>query len=406
MLKDYAVLAFNTFRQRKVRTLLTMIGIFIGITAIVTLISLGQGLEQKIEEEFQKLGTDKILIMPKTAFAPPGSSTTGVILTQDDWDFIKKLKEVEESTVYIMSAGKIEFNEQTRFFNVVGSPVDEGRKLWKEMYGDFDIEAGRDLKKGDEYKVTVGNYHVTKNFYGKNINLGNSVSINGYDFKVVGYWEYIGSPEDDKIMVIPIDTAREVFGIPDRIDAIIVRTKQGNEPGKVAEEIKRKLRSHRNQEEGKEDFSIQTFEEVLRSFNKVIGIVQVVLIGVAAISLIVGGIGIMNTMFTAVLERTREIGIMKAIGARNSDIIKLYLIESGFLGMAGGIVGILLGWGASKGTEIVVKKVLLFEFIETYFPWYYSLAVLGFAFVVGIASGVLPAVRAAKQKPVDALRYE
>ena len=406
MIKDYINIVTGTFKQRKLRTVLTMLGIFVGIAAIVSLIALGQGFEKKITEEFQKLGADKLMITPKAPFAPPGASTLGVELTEDDLDFVDKINGVDETTAYILVPAKIEFNNEIRFFNVFGMPTDEGFELWKEIIGDYEIAEGRQIKDGDKFKIVVGNYHVERNTFSKNIKLRNSLKINEVDFKVVGVWEFIGSPEDDKAITMPIKTAREVFDIPDRVDAIIVRTAKGVNPSDVAATIKRRLRKHRDLEEGKEDFRVQSFEEVLRSFNQFIGVLQVILIAIAGISLLVGGIGIMNTMYTSVLERTREIGIMKAIGARNSDIIRLYLIESGFLGAAGGLIGVLLGLGISKGLELIVKKVLLFEFLEIFFPWYMILATLAFAFIVGAVSGVMPALHAAHQKPVDALRYE
>tara|TARA_Y100000310_G_C20694191_1_gene824322 strand:+ start:2946 stop:4166 length:1221 start_codon:yes stop_codon:yes gene_type:complete len=406
MIQDYINIVAGTFKQRKVRTILTMLGIFVGIAAIVSLIALGQGFERKITEEFEKLGSDKLMITPKAPFAPPGASTLGLELTKDDEEFVRKINGVEEITSYIFVPATLEFNDETRFFNVFGMPVDDGFELWKEIIGDIQIEEGRQIKQGDKFKIVIGNYHSQRNTFSKNVQLRNTIKINDVDFKVVGIWEFIGSPEDDKQITMPIDTAREVFDIPERVDAIIVRTAKGVNPSDVAATIKRRLRKHRGLDEGKEDFRVQSFEEVLRSFNQFIGVLQVVLVAIAGISLLVGGIGIMNTMYTSVLERTREIGVMKAIGARNGDIIQMYLIESGFLGIAGGVIGILIGVGISKGIELIVKNVLLFEFLEIFFPWYLVVGTLLFSFVVGALSGVLPAIHAANQKPVDALRYE
>ncbi len=151
---------------------------------------------------------------------------------------------------------------------------------------------------------------------------------------------------------------------------------------------------------------VQTFEQVMKSFQTIFGMVQAVVIGIVAISLLVGGIGITNTMYTSVLERTRDIGIMKAVGARNSDILKLFMIESGMLGLVGGAVGIMIGVGLSKAVEITISKLYNFVYLKASFPWYLILGALAFSFLVGSISGVMPARQAAKMKPVDALRYE
>ena len=383
-----------------------MIGIFVGIAAIVSLIALGQGFEKEIQEQFEKLGTDKLIITPKAPFAPPGAQTTGANLTEDDWDFVASMKGIDLTTAYIFVPAKVEFNDETRFYNVIGTETGEGLRLWNEMLGDIDVDQGRMLKKGDKFKIVVGNYHVERNLFKTNAKLRNSYNINGQDFKIVGVWEFIGSAEDDRSINMPLDAAREIFDIPEKVDAIIVKTEKGEDPVVVAEKIKRRLRTFRGLEEGKEDFAIQTFDELLRSFNQVLSVIQLVLVAIAGISLLVGGIGIMNTMYTSVLERTKEIGIMKAIGARNEDITRLFVLESGLLGTAGGIIGILIGIGFSEGIVWVIKNVLLFTFIDVFFPWYLIGAVLLFSFTIGTISGVMPAIHAAKQQPVEALRYE
>jgi putative ABC transport system permease protein len=406
MIKDLLQYSLRTLQQRKLRTSLTLLGIFVGIAAIVSLISLGQGFEKEINEQFELLGTDKLIITPKTAFAPPGSQTLGISLTEDDWDFVAKIKEVAESTVYIIVPAKIEFNDETRFFNVIGTDTGVGLKVWEELLGDVEIAEGRMIKKGDKFKAVVGNYHVERNLFKKNAQVRNTYKINGQNVKIVGVLDYIGSAEDDKAISMPLEAARELFEIPNRVDAIILKMEKGVDPVIVAEKIKRRLRNFRDLEEGKEDFAIQTFDEILRSLNQILGVIQLVLIAIAGISLLVGGIGIMNTMYTSVIERTKEIGIMKAIGARNRDITQLFILESGLLGAAGGIMGILIGIGFSKGVVWIIKNVLLFEFIDVFFPWYLILAVLAFSFTIGTVSGVLPAIQAARQQPVEALRYE
>ena len=177
-------------------------------------------------------------------------------------------------------------------------------------------------------------------------------------------------------------------------------------PDIVAEDIEEALRDERDERIGQETFSVQSFSQLLETFTDIFAVVQAVLIGIAAISLIVGGIGIMNTMYTSVLERTKEIGIMKAVGARNRDIFLIFLIESGLLGLVGGIIGILLGIGIGKGVEYLAASQLGTPFLQAIFGFPLILSALAFSFIIGAASGVLPAMQAARLKPADALRYE
>jgi putative ABC transport system permease protein len=216
----------------------------------------------------------------------------------------------------------------------------------------------------------------------------------------------MGSKHDDEAIWIPLETTKEIYNTEEYY-AIMARVKDNYIPGDVAENIKEKLRKHRNVKEGEEDFTVQTSQELLDSVGVILDAVQWFLIGIAAISLLVGGIGIMNTMYTSVLERTREIGVMKAIGARNGDITILFLIEAGVLGMAGGLIGCLLGVTLSKTVEILSAGALANStLVKAYVSAELIAGALLLSFIVGCVSGVLPARQAANLKPVDALRYE
>ncbi|PIY91579.1 hypothetical protein COY71_02380 [Candidatus Micrarchaeota archaeon CG_4_10_14_0_8_um_filter_60_7] len=203
-----------------------------------------------------------------------------------------------------------------------------------------------------------------------------------------------------------LDDCRKLFDDPEAVSMIYAQTQVGAEPARVAERIEDKLRKTRHEEEGKETFTVSTSEQLLESFSVILGVVEAMIIGIAAISLLVGGIGIMNTMYTSVMERTREIGIMKAIGARNGDILAIFLIESGMLGAVGGIVGILAGMGLGKLTEIIAEAALGSQLLKASFTPELLIGALLFSFVIGALSGTLPARQAASLKPVDALRYE
>ncbi len=402
MIDEFIKLSIGTLRKRKLRSWLTMLGIFIGIAAIVSLISLGQGLKISVEEEFAKLGTDKLLIQPKNSFAPTGAdfSTTG--LTEEDRKVIESVLGVDKAAGTLSGNVKIEANNQIRYTYVLGIPTDQNLELVKEfMY--FDIEEGRDLKSGDKKKIVVGNRIAKGNLFKSNLKIRDRVELNGETFKIVGIYKAIGSSEDDSAVFISEDGYRDLFDEKNRWDMIIAKATQ--DPDIVAERIEKKLRKHRDLEEGKEDFEVSTTEEFLEAITNILGILNVFLVGIAGISLIVGGIGIMNTMYTSVLERTQEIGVMKAIGAKNKDILMIFLIESGLLGFAGGAIGVIIGISIAKLTEFIIAQTDN-SIIKAALPWWLIVGALLFSFLVGAISGVAPAYRASKLKPTEALRYE
>jgi len=402
-MKDFFLLAFNNLKRRKLRSWLTMVGIFIGIAAVVALISLGQGLQDYVSGEFEKMGSDKIMIMP-SIFAPPGSITTkSLMLTNKDLEFIKGINGVEDTSGYVSKYGQIGFKDELKIVFVGGLDIKD-IEFWQEM-NFLNIEEGRNFKEGEKFKAVVGYNHVYGDIWEKQLNIGNTIEIESYEFKVVGVMEKIGNPEDDKSIFIPKETFRDIFNVPEEESIIMVKTASGYNPEDVAETIERKLRKFRGEKEGEETFSVQTSEQLLQSFSNIFGVIQAVLVGIALISLLVGGIGIMNTMYTSVLERTKEIGTMKAIGAKNSDIMILFLIESGLLGLVGGIIGVGIGVGIGKSVEYGASIALGSPMIQASFPPILIFGALGFSFVIGSLSGLLPAIQASRLKPTDALRY-
>ena len=402
MLKDYILFSFEGIKKRRLRSLLTMIGIFIGIAAVVSLISLGQGLEHTVTEQFEQLGGDKIMIMPGgQAF---GAFASGE-LTQDDLDAVRKAEGVDEATELFYTTGVINFRGEPQQTFVIGLPTDDSAKIITDMQG-FEAEKGRDLKNGDKYKITVGWRLWNEDFFEDSVRLRDKIEIEDEKLEVVGLIKKIGNPQDDAQVYIPIETARELFDEPEEISSIYAQIKTGYDPDEVAEEIKEELRDSRDEEEGEETFTVQTFENLLETIGGILSTVQIVIIGIAAISLIVGGIGIMNTMYMSVMERTKEIGVMKAIGAKNSHILQIFLIESGIYGLFGGIIGILIGLGISKAVEIIAANYLGTELLRAYVSLPLILGALGFSFIVGAISGIAPSYRASQLRPVEALRYE
>jgi len=403
MIKDYTKFAFRTFKVRGIRTFLTMLGIFVGIAAIVSLISLGQGLENAITEQFEMLGTNKIIISPAGTFFGFGGEASSD-LTEDDLDVINKVKGVKTAGGMLFKFANVKFGNEIKYTFVIGLPLDESGQIIQDLSG-FDVDKGRDLKEGDKYKVTVGDFLAQGDFFEKKVQIRDKIEIEGQEFAVIGQVARIGNPADDSQVYIPMETARELFDEPLKLDFIMLEGVKGIDMSALAEDIEKDLRKHREVDEGEEDFNVQTFEELMDTYSTILVIVQAVLIGIASISLLVGGVGIMNTMYTSVLERTNEIGVMKAIGAQNKDILAIFLIESGFLGLIGGVIGILIGVGIGKLVEFGAAQQGL-DILKASFPWYLIVGALLFSFLVGAISGVAPARQASKLKPVDALRYE
>ena len=403
-MKDYFSLSFNNLKRRKTRSWLTMIGIFIGIAAVVALISLGQGLQTAIEKQFEDFGSDRIIIQEKGLQGPPGSGTSqSTKLTSEDIEIIKGVRGVESAAGMLLKTARIEHNDEIKFNFIVGIPLASDEK---EALDFFNVESGRDLKEDDDKKAVVGISYAEGKVFDKKLDLGNRIIIEGESFEIVGIMERIGNPYDDASVVIPKETMGEIYNIEYEESQIYVKVKDVNEIDRVKEDIERELRKERGEEEGKETFEVTTAEQFLEAFMNIFGVVQAVLVGIAAISLLVGGIGIANTMYTSVLERTKEIGTMKAVGAKNSDILILFLIESGMLGLIGGVIGIIIGIGLSKTAEYIAMTQLGTNLLQASVDPILIGGALAFSFLIGAISGVFPAMQASKLKPVDALHYE
>ena len=406
MWDDYLNLALEGIRNRKLRTGLTMLGVFIGIMSVVTLISLGQGLQQYIDLEFSKVGGDRIMITPGGggfSSGAPGGSLSSATLDKSDLDVVKKVRGVQTALGLITKMESVEYDKQNKFIPIYGVPTDSEYLQFLKDSGTQDVDRGTVLHKGDKYKALVGPTLGTDNF-NKNISVGSKIIINNTEFDVVGVLKDSGNPVQNGRIIIPLDTAQALFNTTDYAE-ITLKVQKGFTPSDVANSITEKLRQKRNVKKNEEDFSVQTAESIVAAFKTVFNIVTLVLSGIAAISLFVGGVGIMTTMYTSVIERTRQIGVMKSIGARNSDILMIFMMESGILGIVGGIIGLILGFSLSVLGEYLVRKVGGIPEYSLYAGPDLIIGALLFSIIIGLASGYFPAIRAAKMKPVDALRY-
>ncbi|MBI4140241.1 ABC transporter permease [Candidatus Woesearchaeota archaeon] len=400
-----AKLAVKNIQKRKKRTALTMLGIFIGITAVVALISLGQGLKQTINAQFEKVGADKIFIEIKESHF--GALESQAKLTKHDLETIKKTKGVIGVSGILFSSVRTEFNRIQRTQFIMSMPETSKEAELTYAAHNLEIDKGKKLTHKDKNKALIGYNIANKKLFGKDIVVGNKILVNDMSFEIIGTLKRTGDPTMmDNSIILPEENSREILNNPDEYKLIVAQSAKEINPDETAEKIEKELRKTRHKKEGKEDFEARTSTELIATFNKVLNIIQAVFAGIAAISLLVGGIGIMNTMYTAVLERTKDIGIMKAIGARNKDIFMLFFIESGLLGLSGGIIGITTGILISKTVETAANTVFGEGTISSAFPLYLILGSIAFSFIAGTISGAMPARRASKLKPVDALRYE
>ena len=404
MLRDFFALALGNLKHRGLRSWLTMLGIFIGIAAVVSLISLGQGLQEAITGQFASLSTDTLLIQNTgTAFGPPGS-TSVTKLTKHDMNIIENIDGIKLVIPRILRVAKIEYNKVSTFEFVGSIPkADEGVDF---IYRSFNLEVqeGRLLKTDDRGKVLLGSDYKTTERFDKDVRIGSNIQIQGRNFEVIGFLKETSNFQFNSAILMPEDDVVDLFNIDNEIDFIVVQVENPDRSEEVANQIIRKLRDDRNQKIGEEDFSVQTPIQSLQAVNTILIIINIVVVGIAAISLFVGAIGIANTMYTSVLERSKEIGIMKSIGARNRDILLIFLIESGLLGLVGGIVGAILGISLAFIASNAASAALGFDILKVKISYTLLFASVLLSFLIGALSGTAPAIQASRLKPVEALR--
>jgi len=405
MLSDYFVLAFKNLKHRGIRSWLTLLGIFIGVTAVVALISLGNALQMAVASQFGVSDTEVITIQAGgiSGSGPPGTSVINP-LTVDDLEAIEKLSSVKIAARQNIESGKLEYNDKVIFGYASNIPSGDARDLiYKQL--EPDPVAGRYLKETDTKKVFLGyNFYVNKVGLGKAIVPGKKVLIQDESFEVIGILDKKGSLVYDNIVYMNDKDLEDLFGYGDIIDTIAVQPTDSKKIDETVEDIEKVLRKRRNIGlRDDDDFSVTTPEASMATVNSVLNGVQAFIVIVALISVFIGALGIVNTMTTSVLERKKEIGIMKAIGAKNEHVFFQFFVESGLLGLVGGLVGIIVGtfigfagvyginnWlGAELGLNINFSLILF--------------SLLG-SFLIGAISGIVPSMKAANQNPVEALR--
>ncbi len=405
MIKDYFKFSLRTLAHRRLRSWLTMIGIIIGIAAVISLIGLGEGLRQTINSQFGFLGADILSVSASGGLGAPGA---GVVdpLTDKELGGVKDVKGVIGAAGRILEPVKMVFNKKAGFVYAASMPDGEDREILERMV-DMEAQQGRLLRDVDSGAVVLGSsFGEEDNQFGKAISSGSKVKIQDKEFKVIGIMEKKGNMQVDGAVLMNEDNLRDLVGSEKgEHDMIIVKFNQNADVDKIKTDIEKVLRKIRDVKEGEENFAVVTPESILESVNSTLLAVQIFVYIIAGISILVGGIGIMNTMYTAVVERTKEIGIMKSIGARNGSIFSLFFIESGLLGTIGGVIGIIIGFLIANGIAFIGRIALGTDIISAHISLTLIIGALLFSFVLGSFFGTLPAIRASRLNPVDAMRF-
>jgi putative ABC transport system permease protein len=401
-LSEIIKLAFLSIKRNKGRTVLTALGIIIGVASVILLTSFGQGLQQYITDQFEAMGANSVYVLPGRI----GDSDGDIGFGQGPPNFAGSkltLKHVDELARYggsikaaaaeIDMPALVSYRGESKFTTTGGIS-----EQWGQIVN-IQVDEGRDIRASDidnRRKVAILGQTIVNDLFGSSNPLGKTISIGEERFEVVGIIKEIGTQsigfDIDNFVIIPITVSQQMFG-QENVQNIMVQARSKDDIEDAKDATKRVLLRDLKEDE----FTVVDSSSLLETINSILGVLTAALGGIAAISLVVGGVGIMNIMLVSVTERTREIGLRKAVGAKESDILTQFIIEAVVLSVFGGGMGILIGWGGSL-------------IINNYFPavvtmWSVILA-FGVSAAVGIIFGVAPAIRASRLDPIEALRYE
>lgn len=388
--------ALEDFRRNKIRSILTSLGILIGVASVVLLISFGLGLKKYINDQFESLGQNLIMVLPGQGFGKSGGQGLigGIQFDEKDVSKLKRVKSVEQLAPYFTKTIKIETKNKSQFSSLLATTAESFKVT------NLEVTSGRAFTNADNAKgskiVVLGAELASKLFGDATSGVGQSVTIQGQRFVVTGILKKAGGgalgSEVDTHSIIPYKSA--LFLNPEKkFFAVYIKAKDSRGINELKSEIKKTLLKRYKED----DFTVTEATELLSTINSIFAIINLVLIAIAAISLVVGGIGIMNIMYVTVTERIKEIGIRRAIGATGRDILYQFLAEAVILSLLGGLLGLLISF-------------LIVLVVQRFFPAYIDLTsvmlALGVSTVIGVVFGVFPAKKAADLSPIEAIRYE
>jgi putative ABC transport system permease protein len=395
--------AFNGIKANKLRSSLTMLGIIIGVAAVIIMISMGQGVTKKVQDQISSMGSNLLMVYPGAGQgAVRGAGGNVNTLTLEDAEAIAELDKVAYAAPELSSSATLAYANQTWTATFNGTtPEFQSIKDWSTSAGSFFTE---DDVTGANPVVVLGQT-VVDNLYPPGTDpVGTTIRLNKLTFTVVGVLagkgSSMGGQDQDNNVYIPITTAqRRLLGVKN-VRLIDVQVENAESMSYVQSSIESLLRQrHRLSGTSFDDFNVRNLASVLETVESTTAILTLFLAGVASISLLVGGIGIMNIMLVSVTERTREIGLRMAVGAKESDILNQFLVEALVLCLSGGVVGILLGVAGSKIISIGAGMTMSIKLHSI-------LISAGFSAAIGVFFGYYPAKKAAGLDPIEALRFE
>jgi len=400
--KEIAKNAVQALRNNKLRTSLTMLGIIIGITAVILIYSIGQGAVAFVTNELSSFGTDYFQINPVTSQVSTFAGSKA--LTFDDLDAIRNdtsLTNIKSVAPFEMTSVKVSANGVEKDLLIYGTTHETQEILRPDIVdGDF-ITDEQELT---SEKIAVLGKDAAETFFGKNSNaIGETIKINNKTFRVTGVVSsssVLAGGFLNNTLFIPINVvANDIVG-EEKLQEIDVSVHDQNSINQTMDDVENLLRDKHNLKEGDEsDFRISSAQDILSTVNTITSLLTTMIAAISGISLVVGGVGVMNIMLVSVTERTKEIGLLKAIGAKQKDIMTQFLMESVVMTLIGGIIGIAIGIAGAFG----VSRVANIPFVVSVPA---ILIAVGVSTVVGLVFGLYPARRAAKLSPIDALRYE
>jgi len=400
--KELITLALLNLRQNILRTLLTMLGIIIGIASVIIIMSMGQGATASIVDRISTLGANTVNVFPGARRRGPGAiSETVTSLVPKDVEAIAKLENVEAVSGVVSTRATVSYqgNNMSSSVNGVEADYQQIQSLEVDLGSFFD----KSQVKGMAKVAVVGIDIISELFEEGEQPLGKAIRVDGKSFRVIGVLEQndaSGMSNPNEAIYIPLDTMMKTVIGQNYLSSIAILATDSKSVDLVVEDVDNLLMDrHEILDVDLKDFTIMNFQEMIATISNVTGILTTLLSAIAAISLLVGGIGIMNIMLVTVTERTKEIGLLKSIGAKNNHILTQFLLEAVVLTITGGLIGVTIGSGASY----VIAKVVNIPFIIKFSS---VIIAVGVSSLVGVVFGYYPARNASKLNPIDALRYE
>ena len=398
---ESVLMAWSSIISNKMRSLLTMLGIIIGVAAVIALMSIGYGVQSSIESNISSLGTNTITITPGTGRKPGIRPAAGSMqtLTYKDYEAIKNLPNISYAAPLVNTSYVVVNGNKNWTTRIYGCTEDYAK------LSDLNVSEGRfwtAREYNERARVAVIGQTVATSLFGEESPIGQKIRINGDPFTVIGLLEakgYSFMDQDDRIL-IPFTTVQERMLHITYVNNIAISSENSSDLSQIETDVTNLLRLRHHIATGADDdFSIQNSQDLLKTMESTTRTLTIFLGSIAAISLLVGGIGIMNIMLVSVTERTKEIGIRKALGATYEMIIVQFLIESVTVSVAGGLIGVILG--------IIISKII--PYVSTLTTVLTVTPILGsflFSVLIGLIFGIFVALKAAKLNPIDALHYE